>query len=174
MRALLRTGGLAALLIAATLLPAAASAQTSDPERGSPSGVIYEIPLDDARRDASPRERGVAGVDGSGRGGATATGVLPMSSIRSENGFGSSSTVPGAPQRGRGGKSAGAGSGGSGSAGGSTADGGGTAGGDVRPDAAPAAAAISPSKSRAYLLLALVVAVAAALGLAGRRLAGDR
>jgi hypothetical protein len=54
-----------------------------DPAAGSPSGTIYEIPLDQGRADAAPRH------GGSGT-------AQPSSPIRSQNGFGSSSTVPGA------------------------------------------------------------------------------
>src|SRR4051812_27286763 len=75
--------------------PAAAAAQSGDPAEGSPSGVIYEIPLDHARQDAAPtRKANRAG----GSGGGTSTGADggAASPIRSENGFGSSSKVPGA------------------------------------------------------------------------------
>jgi type IV secretory pathway VirB10-like protein len=74
--------------VAATLLapPAAAQAQQDDPEKGSPSGTIYEIPLDSARDDAAPPA-------------PTAVPEEPVSPIRSENGFGSSSEVPGAAPR---------------------------------------------------------------------------
>lgn len=68
---------LAVLLLAA--LPAGAGAQEAprtDPEAGSPSEAIYGIPLEEARRDASPRPE-------------------PGSAIRSENGVGSSARVPG-------------------------------------------------------------------------------
>ena len=116
-------------------LPAAAEAQRSqrtDPAASSPAGAIYQIPLDDARRDAAPAAgraggggdggsgesgggsgsggspgttggsaTGASGGDGGGDGvagssepDATAGGDRP-SSIKSENGFGSSAKVPG-------------------------------------------------------------------------------
>jgi hypothetical protein len=62
-------------------------AQTPDvetrPEADSPAGVVYEIPLEQARRDAAPIGAPKE-PPGDGR-----------SEIRSENGFGSSSDVPG-------------------------------------------------------------------------------
>jgi hypothetical protein len=78
-----------ALLVgAAVAVPPPASAQVEDPDAGSPSGTVYEIPLEDGRGDAAPRDPkpGTAGT--------------PASPIHTEdNGFGSSSTVPGtAPQ----------------------------------------------------------------------------
>jgi hypothetical protein len=75
------------LLGTLALLPSGAAAQSSlpsDPEADSPSGVIYEIPLERARKDAAPRQPG---------GGAS--GEDEETSIRSENNFGSSSEVPG-------------------------------------------------------------------------------
>ena len=111
------------------MLPVGASAQEtqqpSDPEADSPSGVVYELPFDRARRDAAPRRgerngrrRGGAdrdggrgdggaggqtdGGSGGGPGGQTdgdsGGGPAPgrdPTSIRSENNFGSSSQVPG-------------------------------------------------------------------------------
>ena len=111
------------------MLPVGASAQEtqqpSDPEADSPSGVVYELPFDRARRDAAPRRgerngrrRGGADRDGGrgdgGAGGQTdggsgggpegqtdgdsGGGPAPgrdPTSIRSENNFGSSSRVPG-------------------------------------------------------------------------------
>lgn len=64
----------------------------SDPEADTPSGTVYQLPLDDARQDAAP-----GGGDSSGRDG-TANPESPTgtdSPIRSENHFGSSSSVPG-------------------------------------------------------------------------------
>lgn len=94
--------------------------QPSDPEADSPSGVVYELPFDRARRDAAPRRRegadrrrragsrersdrdgapgdgdsGGGQTDGDSGGGGPAPGRDPTS-IRSENNFGSSSQVPG-------------------------------------------------------------------------------
>jgi len=99
------------------MLPVGASAQEtqqpSDPEADSPSGVVYELPFDRARRDAAPRRgerngrrragapgdggRGDGGAGGQtdeGSGGGPAPGRQPTS-IRSENNFFSSSRVPG-------------------------------------------------------------------------------
>lgn len=63
-----------AALAAARLLPTTASAQSSDPEEGSPPGVIYEIPVESGRDDAAPSrgDRGSqrGGSRGSGRGGS--------------------------------------------------------------------------------------------------------
>jgi hypothetical protein len=116
----------------------AQAAQRTDPKAESPAGVIYQIPLDSARRDAAPvlptgRRDGGAGGPGSSPGGPSghsgstgggqsgsatggadgASGVAlsasgsagasegtpqDPSSIHSENGFGSSSQVPGVSQ----------------------------------------------------------------------------
>ena len=73
----------------ALALPASAAAQTEDPDPGSPSGTIYEIPLDDGRSDAAPRE--------------PRRGPRRRSSLadpQPDNGFGSSSTVPGSEPEG--------------------------------------------------------------------------
>jgi hypothetical protein len=75
-----RTAVVAAMAVALWCAPASAQSP-EDPSADSPSGTIYEIPLDDGRGDAAPR----------GQGGTEA----PRSSIHSENGFGSSSNVPG-------------------------------------------------------------------------------
>ena len=96
--------------------------QRTDPSASSPAGVIYQIPLDSARRDAAPvlpvgsRKNGSGGGGagggtgsgggsnppdgggGSGRGASASEGggtAGNPSSIHSENGFGSSSQVPG-------------------------------------------------------------------------------
>jgi hypothetical protein len=102
-------------------MPAGATAQSapSDPEADSPSGVVYELPVDRARKDAAPKRRsspggggnesgggspgGGNGGDGSsgGSGGEGAAAGESELSIRSENNFGTSSKVPGT-QRARG------------------------------------------------------------------------
>jgi hypothetical protein len=103
--------------------------QRTDPKANSPAGVIYQIPLDSARRDAAPvlpvgshpgggdsaggssSTGGGSGSSGTGSGssssgavgGKSASADPPEgggtasnpSSIHSENGFGSSSQVPG-------------------------------------------------------------------------------
>jgi hypothetical protein len=160
-----------ALTIAAGV-PGAASAQSNDPSAGSPSGTIYELPLDDARNDAAPR-------DPSGK--STAGTISP---IRSDNGFGSSSAVPGATtaQAGSGGSS-GASSGGSPAKSGSSKGKKdapkrpGTSSGESRIPVAGVVSAKasggSPSLWRSALLLLLGVVVAAGLA-AGARTAGRR
>ena len=196
--------GLTTLVVALVPSASPAVAQSGDPSAGSPSGVIYEIPLDNARLDAAPRRRGGSdggsggggsGGGGSGGGGSGGGGSGDsqgtagagqggtVSPIRSENGFGSSSTVPGAAgiaakksssggddgnggASGTGGKGTGAqGSGGAnGSANGASAE-------SIR-DAG--SASITPSRSRAYVLLLLAVVLAAGLGIAGRYVARRR
>lgn len=106
--------GLAALTVglAAGGVATAQAALPSDPSADSPAGVIYQIPLDTARWDAAPRRRARGGVGnapsrggerggeprGGGGGVAPPPGAGPgVSPIRSENNFGSSSTVPGIP-----------------------------------------------------------------------------
>jgi hypothetical protein len=63
-----------------------------DPQASSPAGAVYEIPLQTARDVGSPGGGGGAATGGGSGGG----GVLPTgSAIKSENGYGSSSQVPG-------------------------------------------------------------------------------
>jgi hypothetical protein len=73
-------------LLCALALPASADAQvTLDyPDSDSPSGRIYEIPLEGGRLDAAPRPRK----------GAERSAPPAGSTVRSENGFGSSAQVP--------------------------------------------------------------------------------
>ena len=78
----------------ASAAQAGTQAQT-DPQASSPAGVIYQIPLDSARRNAAPVVS-VGSRSGSHGGGQGVTGAAgDPSSIHSENGFGSSSQVPG-------------------------------------------------------------------------------
>lgn len=151
------TIALPAALLCAALLPAPAGAQEA-PEAGSPSGTVYEIPAQQGRNEAAPRSPG---------GGAVATGA-GGSPIRSENGFGTSGVVPGAPA-GTGADTSGDPSGGDGSG----------ARGESEPAAAdgaqPAgearlqsAATGAPSPARAFLLAGLAALVALALGAGGR------
>lgn len=70
------TALVAALLLASPAGAWAQGAPRTDPEIGSPSESVYGIPLEEARRDGAP-------------------GSVPESTIRSENGVGSSSIVPG-------------------------------------------------------------------------------
>lgn len=182
-------------LIAACLTAALASGTASaqdpgnDPAGGSPSGTVYEIPLDRGRDDAAPR----GGYSPSTR---RAAGSGGGSAIRSDNGFGTSSTVPGAvtePMPAADGPTAGPSresrdrpvrskrsskrrqAGGDGldrlraehsAAEGRTARGTAAAG--------LAAGSGSPSLVRAILLLALGIAVAVALGVVARRSAHRR
>ena len=80
-------GAFALMLGAQTAAAAAHHAVQTDPSAGSPAGVIYQIPLDNARRDAAP----VLPVGSHGGPGSPGN----PSSIHSENGFGSASSVPG-------------------------------------------------------------------------------
>jgi hypothetical protein len=163
-----------AVLLASAALPAPASAQSGDPEQGSPSGVIYEIPLDNARRDAAPTKGGGGGGGSTDGGVRTENGTI--SPIRSENGFGSSAQVPGATAA---------------AAKASSKGGGKSKTGDGKAKSKPAtpvmtspaeslgppkaaSVAATPSKSRAYLLLGLALAVAAGIGVAGRYVARRR
>ena len=78
----------------ASAAQAGTQAQT-DPQASSPAGVIYQIPLDSARRNAAP-VLSVGSRSGSHGGGQGVTGAAgDPSSIHSENGFGSSAQVPG-------------------------------------------------------------------------------
>jgi hypothetical protein len=165
---------LIATAVLAGSLPAAALAQGNDPSAGSPSGTIYEIPLDNARHDAAPRTPG----GGNGGGTTAASPSAPAtsspstssaspsssgsaSSIHSENGFGSSAQVPGVPVTGAGGKRHAS----------KTAS-----ASQPNPEALihPAAHVAEPSSTRAYILIALAVAVAIALGAAARLAARRR
>ena len=85
---------------------AAGQGAPSDPEADSPSGVVYEIPAEQGREDAAPKDRtrqSQGGRGGSQAGGdPSAGGATPETSIRSENNFGTSSNVPGAGSEDRG------------------------------------------------------------------------
>ncbi len=83
-------GAFALMLGAQTAAGAGNNAVQTDPSAGSPAGVIYQIPLDNARRDAAP----VLHVGSHGGPGSPGSSSDP-SSIHSENGFGSASSVPG-------------------------------------------------------------------------------
>lgn len=137
-----------------------------DPDAGTPAGAIYQLPLDQARVDAAPRRTaarpsrtgdGDSGASGAG-GSQTRITPTPASALRSENGFGSSSVVPGTGATGSATGSD------AGSATGSDA-GANSVTGSSRPDTK---ASSSPSMTRVYLLLALVLAVGIAGGLATR------
>jgi hypothetical protein len=111
----LRRSSAIAAILAILALPVAVRADSQvDPHASSPAGAVYEIPLETARREGSPHRKssgsdsqqqsnqsqgsGSGGGGGStgGGGGAGGGGVLPQgSAVKSENGFGSSSKVPG-------------------------------------------------------------------------------
>ena len=84
-------GAFALMLGAQTAVAAGSHAVQTDPSAKSPAGVIYQIPLDNARRDAAP----VLPVGSHGGPGSGGPGSGEPSSIHSENGFGSASKVPG-------------------------------------------------------------------------------
>jgi cobalamin biosynthesis Mg chelatase CobN len=174
-------------------MPAGVTAQSqpSDPEADSPSGVVYELPVDRARKDAAPRrgssrqERndGDSGSAGGGSGSdSNGTGYAPAgdtageggTSIRSENNFGTSSRVPGADSGRNSGERGEAGAGGA--AGGAESSGGGSLEslGRLAPSSA-AGATDGPSDSVVFLLLGALLAVGAVVGVvAGRRAARDQ
>jgi hypothetical protein len=166
---------IALLALATWIAPAAAQAQGNDPAAGSPSGTIYEIPLDSARGDAAPRDPSASA--------ANADQPSSSSPIHSDdNGFGSSAQVPGAPPAA---PVKGSGSGSSSGKGGGTAkppakrEGGEGASSEPAHTNAealirPAARAAAPSSTRAYALLVFAIGVAVALGIAGRLAARRR
>jgi len=178
---------LVAALIAAPAQVASAQAPPTDPDAATPAGSIYQLPLDQARVDAAPKRNAAGatspGTRASSGSGGSQTGANQASALRSENGFGSSSVVPGAEPRDR---TAGSGAGpsrearsakaSSGSAVGGASDatardGGVPVTGSSAPDTKASAA---PSSTRVYLLLALVLAVGIAGGMATRvRARGD-
>ena len=146
----------------------------TDPDRGSPAGTLYEIPLERGRGDAAPLSGG-AGTP------SAPPAVAPASPIRSENGFGSSSQVPGTSPGEGGASASGTSGGGSGGDGAAAGEGGSSerrgsstgetgragAGGDARAESV-ALAASTVTVSRSLLLLGLGAAVALMLGLAAR------
>jgi hypothetical protein len=149
-------------------LPASSGAQDlpSDPEADSPSGVVYEIPVEKGRRDAAPREQ-VAPDDGGRARDESET------SIRSDNNFGTSSEVPGVGEGADGdsGESGGTGGGSGGDGSGGSDSGSGSVESAARDAAgSTAASADGPSEGVVYPLLAVLIAVGAAIGLfAGHR-----
>jgi hypothetical protein len=67
---------------------------STDPSAGSPAGTVYELPVDKGRTDAAP------GRKGDGGGGGDESGTADGGSLyRSENNFGTSARVPGAPPK---------------------------------------------------------------------------
>jgi hypothetical protein len=141
----LGAAALMTLSIWAATAPAAVAPASTDPTSGSPSGTIYQLPVDNGRRDAAPRPPSSSGSENE---------TLP-STYRSENNFGTSSTVPGLSKQGEAG---GKGTGGSDSGNGTV--------GDL---ASAGADTGDPSEPLNFLLLALIVVVGAVLGLGASR-----
>jgi hypothetical protein len=161
-----------ALSTGAVTAMAESQAPQVDPNAQSPAGVIYQIPLDSARRDAAPvlptgrRDDGAGGSIGAGGGSGGNSGgsgggsesastgsskdtqgassdssgngpgtPQDPSSIHSENGFGSSSQVPGVSQA------------------------------ALRTGAGVAATQVAGSTTPTYLLIALIAIAAIGVGL---------
>lgn len=200
----LRTLAASAALFAGFAAPAAAQGPVStDPAKNSPAGATYEIPLENARSDAAPKrtpksKRGAPGrgrrdsgngsepvTGGSGSGSAPAPPAAPPSSgqpddvpratLRSDNGFGSSSQVPGAPSDRNARRKASESAASSRAAGKSSGTGGGGAAG-ADPGAAAEVptiraelASAEPSGLRAGLLAGLAALIGLGLGLGARR-----
>lgn len=157
------------LVLSAPISGASAQTPSSDPAADTPAGTIYKLPLDDARSDAAPRRPASGGSlnkgSGSGSGDTTSSARSPL---RSENGFGSSSIVPGT--EGSAGKSGGsAGSSNAGSRGAGPAP---SSGPEPQPNEDGAtdrrASDSGGSSAGVYGLLALVLAVGIAGGTASR------
>jgi hypothetical protein len=104
-----------------------------DPPLGSPSGAVYQLPLEQSRSDAAPKSGGTSA------GGAAGQDNGSASLYRSENNFGSSSQVPGLPSSGSGG-GPGGGAGGIGAVAGGAATSAGAGGGGSGGGAAAGAA----------------------------------
>jgi hypothetical protein len=158
-----------------------ASTQAEDPPAGSPAGAIYELPLERGRAEAAPKGGGGttatsdSDADGDGKAGAGTEragageespspagdeGASEEASLyRSENNFGSSSQVPGAPPDG----------GGDASTGSDRSDGGATI--DVAQGRAAAEAADSGNTSPAanIALLGAIALIALGCGVLVRR-----
>ena len=142
--------------------PPAALAQAlpSDPEPDSPSGVMYELPLDSGRGDAAPRGGGGTGGSDPVAGAGQAAAEGKVTSIRSENNFGSSSVVPGAEpadrQKGRSGP-------------GDSTEPAPSAGSSPEVLGAASPSSDGPSEDIILPMLALIVATGAAVGLIAAR-----
>jgi hypothetical protein len=164
-----------ALLIAAFGSAPAVAQTKTDPDADSPAAAQYQLPLDAARKDAAPRpsggsksKRGAAATggdsgDGSGGGTPPANGnSTSPSTLRSENGFGSSSKVPGVADAVKGGT----GSRSSTNSAGSKTAAGATA---LNPSTNLTRNQTNgPSGTRVYLLLVLGLLIAGAVAAAGR------
>jgi len=170
-----------AAVTALLLLPAGADAQgsaapASDPEAGSPSGTVYQLPLDRGRKDAAPRNRSRrqgARRPGDATGRNTAGGGTD-SPIRSENNFGSSSQVPGVDddRADAGGATGGSGDGGDGRTAGESPS------GEDGTNTAPSAAAIGvdptarSSDGPSWGLIVPLIGILLLLGITAGTLAG--
>jgi hypothetical protein len=155
---------------------AAYGAQTpsspSDPPAGSPSGSIYQLPLEEGRQDAAPKGSGGTappgappGGGGNDGGGSGSAGSEEAPSLyRSENNFGSSSEVPGAPGDGEVPRSDGSGPGSSGSGSGGSLSGHG-GGGTGSAAASPGALTDSGNTSSAANIGLLLLIAALAIGI---------
>lgn len=176
------------LLLASLLLHAgAAYGAPGDPEAGSPSEGIYELPLEKGREDAAPGSGGTTapgGGGGEGEGGGTSPGSEggeeeSSSNYRSENNFGSSSQVPGAGDaavgapgtngKGDGSGSASAGVGTGGDAGGAAGDSGEGRETKVAQTSAEVPDTGNTSVAGNLALLAAILVLAAAVGVVARR-----
>lgn len=172
------------LLLASLLLHAgAAYGAPGDPEAGSPSEGVYELPLEKGREDAAPGSGGTTAPEGGGgSGGSEGSGgggeEESPSNYRSENNFGSSSEVPGVghPTAGGGGTngeasgsgSAGAGQG-SGTGGAASGDGKSAGGAEIERTAAEVPDTGNTSVAGNLALLAVIVLLAALAGVFAKR-----
>lgn len=167
------------LALSASLHAPTAYAASGDPPAGSPSGAVYELPLQQGRADAAPK--GGGGTGSGGNAGGRETGESG-SLYRTENNFGSSSQVPGAPGSGGGGGASGggagaSGAGGTGASGGSSSSAGGSAGGGASGGSAlgsPVTDTGNTSLGDNVALLAAIGVAAVAIGIGSRRLAQRR
>lgn len=161
--------------------PAAAQDAPGDPEPSSPSGTVYQLPVDRARQDAAPRHRPAASPSrpsSGGGGGGAAAPPAGAGSIRSENGFNTSTHVPGTSgtsATASGSQAGGAKAGGKDGKDRKRGKGGSGANGEAAPaptadtrGARLAGATSEPSGLRAGLLVALASVVGVGLGLASR------
>ncbi len=171
--------------------------QRTDPQAGSPAGVIYQIPLDTGRRDAAPvLPAGRRGGGSSGQGGGAAAGG-PGTSGPGSGGPGTGGPGGGSPGTGGSGTGSSSGGGpGTGSAAGESASSGSSAGGGTPSDpssihsengfgSASAVPGVSPAGVRigagvpavhtagstfpSYLLMVLIGVAAIAVGLIASR-----
>jgi hypothetical protein len=151
---------------AAAAYGASSPTSPSDPSAGSPAGAIYQLPFEEGRADGAPKGTGGTGPPGSGSGGGSGEGGGEPSLYRSENNFGSSSEVPGAPA---GGAGAGEGGGPGGSGGGSNGSGSGSGGGGSPGLSALNASELTDSGNTSPAanigLLLLIAAIAIGVGI---------